>query len=165
MTKTFARVATSLFTATLAWGLAGCSSPATESTPAPTSTQSEPTTTASAPTTAAASDQQEALDAYLAALQAQIPSILETYKETYSDIRILSAPPSTIEYAYVYLQQGDPDAVAASLDAYIPTLQTLCDTRLFPEMEGAGITVDPKVRYTYYNADGTKIWTHVFERS
>lgn len=36
---------------------------------------------------------------------------------------------------------------------------------VFGEMEAAGITDGPKVRYTYYNADGSLIWSHTFTAS
>jgi hypothetical protein len=38
------------------------------------------------------------------------------------------------------------------------------DSVIIPEMERAGIT-DPKVVYTYYDADGSELWTKTFEAS
>jgi len=158
MSKTFARATAPLFALTLAWGLSACSSPSDDQVPLASATQPAATDTAPAA-------EQAPIDTYAAALQAQIPSLLDTYSATYSDIRIASVKPATIEYAYVYLEQNDPTAVAAYFDGMVPTLQTLCDTQLFPEMANFGVTVDPKVRYTYYNPDGSLIWTHDFSPS
>ena len=110
-------------------------------------------------------EQAAALDAYVEGLRTQIPNMEATFAELYSSIDTVAVPPGAIEYSYVYVEQLDAAATATGLDTMIETLQTTCDDTLFPEMEAAGVTVDPKVIYTYYNADGAQIWSHTFERS
>ena len=158
MTKTLPRMAASLMMLTLALGLVGCAGP----------TSDQPSATPSAttqPGTADNSQQNAALDSYIAAGQASLPSLKATYATTYSDIQIVGVRPGTVEYDYVYLDQVDTNAAATYLDNYVPTFQTLCDTQLFPGMISAGITVAPKVTYVYYNADGSEIWSHTFSPS
>jgi hypothetical protein len=94
-----------------------------------------------------------------------MPAVMEVYGDFYSDIRIVTEPPGTIEYAYYNTEPIDPDDAESYFNGMIPTLQTLSDTQLFPEMARAGVTVDPRVRYTYYNPDGSVIWSHDFDPS
>lgn len=102
-----------------------------------------------------------ALDAYVAQEQANIPAIMEMTPGMYSAIAIEAAPPSTIVFRYVYAEQVDPVASAEYFDGMVPTLQTLCDTQVFPALQKAGVT-DPSAVYTYVNADGSEVWTHTF---
>jgi hypothetical protein len=56
----------------------------------------------------------------------------------------------------------DTTGIKDHFDGFAPTLQTLCDTQIFPAMARAGITPTQKVNYTYVNADGSEIWSHTF---
>ena len=154
--------------AAIALGLAGCvglplpqgpanEAPASEA-PALESVES------SAPSDAAV-DQSAALVALVAEAQAQVPATLAQFADTYSDFQVLAVPPDTLEYAYYYLEPTDLSLAAAYLDEQIPALQAIADSAVLPEMVAYGVTVDPKVRYTYYNSDGSLIWTHTFEAS
>ena len=113
----------------------------------------------------AVGDQGAALETYVAAAQAVIPGLEEQFVDTYSAIRILAVQPDTVEYAYDYLNPMDAASTAANMDASLDDYQSAVDSALIPEMVANGITVDPKVRYTYYNSDGTLIWTHTFAGS
>ncbi|MEE6282947.1 hypothetical protein [Georgenia sp. MJ170] len=87
----------------------------------------------------------------------------DTMADVYSKVTVTAAYPDTVEFSYVYAQQVDPAEAAAHLDSMLPTLQTLCDTKLFPDMEATGVTPSQKATYRYYNADGSELWTHTFE--
>jgi hypothetical protein len=153
----------------LASGLAACAGPSGKSTPAPTTAVQSPVATASAPAVtekpseaASGVDQSAALDNYVAAAQASIPTIMDSSPGTYTQVQILATQPDTVEFVYTYAKAVDPSAAAAYLDTMIPTLQTASETSMFPEMKTAGITASPKVRFTYVNSDGTQLWSHVF---
>lgn len=158
MSKSLSRVAAPLMTLALALALSACSGATDDESPVP-----DPTQTAAADPALAA--QEAALETYVDASQASIPAIMEECGTACSEIHISAVQPGTVEYAYAYTESLDPDAAAAYFDENVPVLQDACDTQLFPEMAGYGITIDPKVRYTYYNADGSLIWSHDFSRS
>jgi hypothetical protein len=158
MSKTLARATAPLVALTLAWGLAACSSPTEDQESAPDSTR----TAAADPALAA---QEAALDTYVAASQDQIPAIMEAAGATYSEIRISAVQPDTVEYAYLFAESVDPAEAVAYFDENVSALQSVCDAQLFPEMNGLGITIDPKVRYVYFNADGSQLWAHEFSPS
>ena len=151
MSKTLARATALLFALILPFGLAACSG------------ATDPTQ--DAPADPALAAQAEALDTYVANSQAQIPAIMDEFGTTYSEIRISAVQPDMVEYAYVFTDSLDPEAAVVYFDENVATLQDACDTQLFPEMASAGITIDPKVRYAYYNADGSLIWAHDFSPS
>lgn len=90
---------------------------------------------------------------------------MEETGTTYSEIRISAVQPGTVEYACVFAESVDADAGAAYFDENVATLQDVCDAQLFPEMASFGITIDPVVRYSYYNADGSEVWAHDFSPS
>lgn len=168
------RLATMLIVASVAVGLSGCAGESSDPEPSVTATESavtseatlEPTADATeAPETEASGDQGEVLAAYVADAQAAVPILMENFAGTYSDIKILAVGDDTLEFAYTYETAADPASTAASLDTMVDSLQSVADTSVIPEMENAGITVDPKVRYTYYNPDGSLVWTHDFARS
>ena len=81
----------------------------------------------------------------------------------YSAVAIEAIAPDTIHYVYTYADQIDTEGVQEYFDGFAPTLQTLCDTQVFPAMEDAGVTPTQKATYTFYNADGTELWSHTFE--
>lgn len=145
--------------------MTGCSSSADEQEP----TTKESTSTAPEEKESATPDPLEeqavALDTYVAQLQAQIPELQSAFDDMYSKIDIVGVQPDAVEFSYVYLEQLDAAATASGLDSMAETLQATCDSTMFPEMESAGITIDPKVIYTYYNADGSLIWTRTFSKS
>jgi hypothetical protein len=160
MSKSLARASAPLIALTLAWGLSACS----------VTINGQSTAADSTPTQSAAADpglaaQGAALDAYVAASQASIPSILADSGTTYSEIRITAEQPGTVEFAYLFTASVDAAGAAAYFDDNIATLQSVCDTQLFPEMASNGVSIDPKVRYSYYNPDGSQVWTHDFSPS
>ena len=170
MVKSVTRAAVALMMLGLVSGLAGCAGSGDKSTPAPTTALQSPVATKSAPAvteqpSAAASgvDQSAALDSYVAAAQASIPSLLASSNWVYTHIQILGTHPDTVEFVYTYKNQVDPTALASYFDTVIPTLQSASESSLFPEMKTAGVTVAPKARFTYLNSDGTMLWSHVFE--
>ena len=170
MVKSVTRAAVALMMLGLVSGLAGCAGSGDKSTPAPTTALQSPVATKSAPAvteqpSAAASgvDQGAALDSYVAAAQASIPTIMDSSPGTYTQVQIVATQPDTVEFVYTYAKAVDPAAAATYLDTMIPTLQSASDSSMFPEMRHAGITVSPKVRFTYLNSDGTMLWSHLFE--
>lgn len=170
MVKSVSRVAVTLMMLGLVSGLAGCAGSGDKSTPAPTAAAQSPVATQSTPAAAVkpsaaatGGDQSAALDNYVAAAQRLIPGIVDQSNGQYSEIQILGTHPDTVEFVYTYAQPADSAATASHLDTMVPTLQALSDSVLLPEMKTAGITVAPKVRYTYLNNDGTELWSHLFE--
>lgn len=170
MQTTTRRAAASLLIAAALTFTAACSSssPEAEDTASAVPTKEAPATVDEATedsTDSGADDQAAALDAYVTALQATVPQLMAQFDGTYSAITITGEQPSTVVYTYTYAQQLDGPATASALDGQVDQLQDVCDSAVFPEMEGQGITVDPQVRYVYLNADGSEIWSHTFARS
>ncbi|MCA0294552.1 MAG: DUF4854 domain-containing protein [Actinobacteria bacterium] len=156
MTPTMlARAAALAATCTLALPLAACSS-----------VTATPTTAATTATTKAADDSPsaKALEKYVAAVQAQIPELMKSFGDTYTDFTITADAPSTIVYEYTFTNKVNKSAAAKQLDGMKGTYQSTLDDQVFPEMEKAGIT-DPHARYTYLNPDGSKVWSHTFSKS
>ncbi|WP_421735288.1 hypothetical protein [Cellulomonas sp.] len=145
----------------------GCSAatddPAPSDSPAAVAESAE--TDTADPAAAALEEQSEALDAYVAAMQSQLPALVDSFDGMYSDITITGVHPDLVEYQYVYAQQLDATTATSQFDGMIPTLQSACDSAVFPEMARAGVSTDPKIRYTYTNADGSTLWSHTFEPS
>lgn len=170
MSRARARLSVVALVAPLMLGLVGCSNP--DSTPESGTGLEGPRGLAPVrekdkqdAAVAALLTQQTALDTYVAAGQAQTAQVLETFDGMYSDFRIMGIYPGTVEYGYVYSEPVDPAAVVEYFESMIPTLQGACDAQLFPDMSNAGITIDPEVRYAYYNADGSYLWSHTFAPS
>jgi hypothetical protein len=126
---------------------------------------SGPPPSASASATAGSTAQDDALDAYVAAAQDKIPQLIELFDDAYADITIEAIHPGTVHYRYVTAQQVDADAARAGLKKQVPTLQSSCDTALFPAMAQAGITTGPRIRYEYDNADGSTLMSYTCEPS
>ncbi len=160
------RIVGSLAAATLALALAACGPTATK-TPAATETETTATqTTEPAPTTDSPTSAQGALlDAVVEASQSTIPDIINSYGDTYTDIKVLSDHVDTLIYEYYYAATQDRETLTANLDDSIETLQQSVDESVLPALVGAGITDDPKVTFSYFDADGTLIWTHTFSGS
>lgn len=108
-----------------------------------------------------AGDSNAVLDAFIAAERATIPQIMESMGDLYDAVEINPAYPNGVEYAYVYREPLDAVAAAGYFDGMLDTLQTMCDTAVFPAMERAGIS-NPSITYTYRNPDGSEIWSHTF---
>ena len=170
MVKSVSRAALALTMLGLGLGLVGCSGPSDKSTPAPTMSEQSTLATEKAPAVteqpseaASSADQNAALDNYVASAQASIPSLVDQSNGVYSQIQIVGTSPDTVEFIYTYVDAVDPAAAATYFETMIPTLQSVSDSAMFPEMKTAGITVAPKVRFTYLNNDGTELWSHLFE--
>jgi hypothetical protein len=106
--------------------------------------------------------QHQALETYARMERASLAS-QDMFKDTYSDIEVETTDPGTISFTYVYAQQVDPSKASDYLDTMIPTLQTLVDTKVGPDMKATGVAEPRKVVYTYLNADESQLWTHTFE--
>ena len=105
--------------------------------------------------------QHEALENYVAAAQSQLPQLLEAFDGMYAEIAIDYEYSETIVYDYLYARQVDPKAARKHFKASVAQIQSACDSQVFPDMERAGIA-NPKARYTYFNADGSRIWSRTF---
>ena len=110
-------------------------------------------------------EQPSALDRYVAADQATIPTLVASSKGVFSAIAIDSSPPASIVFTYTYAKQIDPAKAAQYFDDHDSTLQTDCDNKLFPAMKKAGVTGALHAIYTYVDADGSQIWTKDFTAS
>ena len=149
-----------------AGALAGCGG-GDEAEPADTGAASAEATTAPEPTAEETmadetSEQGAALDKIVAEAQSQMVDVLEASGGVYSDIKLAAVQPDTLEYQYVYAEPVDVAAATAALEAELQTLQDAVDSTVIPEMIRAGVTVEPKVRYTYFNPDSSLVWTHTF---
>ena len=105
--------------------------------------------------------QHEALENYVAAAQSQLPQLLEAFDGMYAEIAIDYEYSETIVYDYLYARQVDRKAARKHFKASVAQIQSACDSQVFPDMERAGIA-NPKARYTYFNADGSRIWSRTF---
>jgi len=156
-TTTSRRIAAIVGTSAFALALAGCTDSAPEAEPVSESPSSTPVST---PAPTAGADQAAALDAYLVALQGQVPALIDSFDGAYSDIRVWAEAPGTLGYDYVFAEQLDAAAAEQAFVTLSATLATACETVALPELQNAGITVDAHVAYTFYNADGSEIASH-----
>lgn len=122
-------------------------------------------------TQASDADQQAREDAALEAYVAAVKVALKkqdnaSWRATYSKMTVRSggSGSGTIEYQYTYATKVDKAAAKKYLETQLATLQGGCDSSVFPEMKTAGIS-EPKVRYSYFNKNGSKIWSHLFTPS
>ncbi|MEZ0447206.1 hypothetical protein [Cellulomonas sp. ICMP 17802] len=106
-----------------------------------------------------------ALEMLVDSARPQIPTLLSMSNGVYSDLQIVAVQPDTVEYDYTYAQQMDVAASVAWFEANLGTLQGVADSSVFVGMAQAGISLTPKATYTYFNADGSLLWTHTFEPS
>ena len=106
-----------------------------------------------------------ALDAYVQLERDQIPAIMDAYGDYYSDVSFDAIYPNTVSYAYYYKEQVDPAQAGPMLDGQISALQDVLDSAVFPTMIDMGVEGTPGAVYSYYNADGTLIWSHTFAPS
>jgi hypothetical protein len=120
------------------------------------------TTTAAVQPAATTDPASEALRKYIAAVQATIPTTMKTFGDLYSAFTITASGTSTMVYEYTFTRQVDAVAGVKAMKGMTPTLQTACDTQVFPEMKRAGIN-SPRGKYSYVNADGSKIWSKTFK--
>ncbi|MDQ1584266.1 MAG: hypothetical protein QOF36_2320 [Microbacteriaceae bacterium] len=117
------------------------------------------------PADAALQAQVRALDDYVAAEQSTIPTIMAGSNGVYSDVIIGAIYPDTVDYSYHYAQPVDPGAARSAFDSHVQTFQDSCDTLVFPAMKRAGVTSSQGAKYTYYNTDGSEIWSQSFTSS
>lgn len=135
-----------------------------ESSPSP-STESPIASPTPSATSAASSAQAAALEAYVAQMREQIPQLLEEFADTYKDIQFNAIGSDTAEYAYFYLEEYSAADIAAYNDGRLADFQENVDSVIIPRMVESGVTDGPKVMFTYYNPDGSVLWTHTFEAS
>ena len=139
----------------------------TETEPAePEDTESEDTEPAEPETDPAETEDTEAdapsredLDAYVAAGERSLDSILgPSLKKLYSSVDIEPVYPNGIEYVYVFRDAVDVARASKALKDQASVLRSSYRSQILPEMEGLGFE-DPTVTWTYRNPDGTTIWT------
>ena len=106
-----------------------------------------------------------ALDTYVEAERATIPAILESAPGMYSEVTVDRVYPDTVLYRYVYAEVLDPTFAADYFDGMVPTFQSMCDTTVFPGMESAGVPGPQKVTFSFFNVDGSELWSKTFEAS
>ena len=107
----------------------------------------------------------QALEKFVDSERGQIPAIMAANSGVYSDMKVESMEPGSVLYTYTYAAQTDAVAAASYFETMVPTIQTACDTVVFPAMRTAGIEGAISVGYTYLNADGSEIWKKSFESS
>lgn len=109
-------------------------------------------------------EQTAALEAFVEANRASVEDLVNDpdFAEVYSVITIEAFPPDTVLYVYVYKDEVNAEQAAASFEAGRDTFQRLVSEQLLPQMRDNGITVDPKVSWSYFQPDLTHIWTGVF---
>lgn len=106
-----------------------------------------------------------ALDTYVKAERDTIPAILEATPGMYSEVTVESVHPDTVLYRYVYADVLDPALAADYFEGMVPTFQTMCDTTVFPTMEQVGVPGPQKVTFSFFNVDGSPLWSKTFESS
>lgn len=106
-----------------------------------------------------------ALDTYVQAERDTIPAILEATPGMYSEVTVESVYPDTVLYRYVYADVLDPTFAADYFEGMVPTFQSMCDTTVFPGMESAGVPGPQKVTFSFFNVDGSELWSKTFEAS
>lgn len=106
-----------------------------------------------------------ALDTYVEAERATIPAILESAPGMYSEVTVEGVYPDTVLFRYVYADVLDPAFAADYFEGMVPTFQTMCDTTVFPGMESAGVPGPQKVTFSFFNVDGSELWSKTFEAS
>ena len=104
-----------------------------------------------------------ALDTYVEAERSTIPAILEATPGKYSEVTIDGVYPGTVVYRYVYADVLDPALVQDSFESLVPSFQTMCDTTVFPAMESAGVPDPQKMTFSFFNLDGSPLWSKTFE--
>jgi len=104
------------------------------------------------------------LDAYAAKVTRAANKQFGSFNGMYSEIRVDPVYPNSIEYVYVFAKPVVATAVAMNAAKFKPTLQTMFDTAIAPEMEALGFS-DPTATYKYLNPDGSLVWTHTFDQS
>lgn len=111
------------------------------------------------------SEQAEALERFVEIQQAQIPALMDAHPGLYSDIRVESRAPDSVIFTSTLAAHTDPVNAAQMFDALVPTLQTACDTLVFPAMASLGIKGTVHAVYSYLNPDGSTLWEKTFTSS
>ncbi len=117
----------------------------------------------------------EALLSYVEAERATLPQIMAQYPGLYSEIVVDGSfeeslgdrglPVGTyavVWFRYTYANPVDWQSQMDALDGQRSTLDTLCETTLFPAMKAAGITGPQGVVYSYDDGQSEfgPMWTH-----
>ena len=100
---------------------------------------------------------------YAAQVQRAVKKLMGTFNGVYSKVRVVPVDPNGIEYVYVFAEPKVAGSGTKEMDAYKPTLQTLFETAIAPEMEHLGFS-NPTATWTYKNPDGSVLWTHTFSQ-
>jgi len=133
--------------------------------------ESSPTETEDAPE---ATD--EALNSYVEAERAQIPTIIEQYPDLYSDVTIEGAVEestgdeenipagthSTIRFTYTYAAEMDWAATGPALDAQGTALEDACSATIFPAMSTYGVDGPLAAVFEYTDAKNSPeiMWSY-----
>ncbi len=111
------------------------------------------------------SEQAAALERFVEIQRAQIPALLDANAGMVSDVRIDSRAPDSVIYTLTLAAHTDPMDASPMFDALVPTLQTACDTLVFPAMASVGMKGTMHAVYSYLNPDGSTLWEKTFTSS
>ncbi|MGC4173964.1 DUF4854 domain-containing protein [Demequina sp.] len=145
--------------------LSACSSgpstsPVEEDTTLPQATPVAPSATPEQTTAEANPDANAALDAYVALEAAQADTIMEAYGDIYSAYSVEPEYPNTVVFTYTFKEALDPEAAAEALESQVDTVDSTCQSVVFPAMEAQGVTPTQQAMFVYLNPDGSELWSH-----
>jgi len=118
----------------------------------------------------------EALNSYVEAERAQIPTIIDQYPDLYSDVTIEGAVEestgdeenipagthSTIRFTYTYAAEMDWAATGPALDAQGSALEDACSATIFPAMSSYGVDGPLAAVFEYTDAKNSPeiMWSY-----
>lgn len=117
------------------------------------------------PAEADPADQAQALEDYVAAVQAQIPELIESFDGMYSEIMFEGFAPGTVQWTYVYSEAVDLAAANEHFESQVPEFQKFFDEQMLGELQRNGITESPAMTYRYLQPDKSEIWSRTFTSS
>lgn len=121
------------------------------------SSSAETSATSAAPTSEAPAPAGEGLAAYIEQLRPQAEEQMKRFDDVYSDFSVSADGSDTLVYDYTFRKQVDPQQARSGLESTRSALEGAAEP-IATEMRAAGVT-DPRIRWTYRNADGTEILT------
>ncbi len=139
----------------------GSSSPATSASSAessPSASESSPSSPETSPETSAAAG--DKLAAYADAVEQQVEETYGDFNGLYSEIRVEPLRPGGLEYVYVFAKAVDPRVAVPAFRKQRRILRVAFQDQIAPELKRNGFR-SSKVRWTYLNPDGSRIWRYV----
>ncbi len=81
----------------------------------------------------------------------------------YSDYSVTPVYPSGVIFSYTYKDPVDAEAVAEIMDMQLgQELQEVSEESVFPLMESLGVPAPQSVTFSYFNADGSEVWSGTY---